>query len=66
MAKVDLKGAFWLILVYKDVWHYLGYKVDDSYYFDTVLPFGDRFSPALFDDMSKLYTRVFHEASWTR
>ena len=54
MAKVDLKGAFRLIPVHKDDWHYLGYKVDDAYYFDTVLPFGGRFSPALFDDMSKL------------
>ena len=54
MAKVDLKGAFRLIPVHKDDWHYLGFKVDESFYFDTVLPFGGRFSSALFDDMSKL------------
>lgn len=54
MAKVDLKGAFRLIPVHKDDWHYLVYKIDEWYYFDVALPFGGRFSPAFFDDMSKL------------
>ena len=34
----------------------LGYKCDDKFYCDTVLPFGCRSSPSLFDDLSKIVT----------
>ncbi|GAV00946.1 hypothetical protein RvY_11728 [Ramazzottius varieornatus] len=54
MAKVDFKRAFRFIPVHLDDWHYLCFKMVGKYYFDVVLPFGGRFSPALFDDMSKL------------
>ena len=54
MAKTDLKGAFRLIPVAKEDWNLLGYKCDEKYYCDTVLPFGCRSSPSLFDDLSKI------------
>ncbi|GAU97608.1 hypothetical protein RvY_08878 [Ramazzottius varieornatus] len=43
-----------LIPVHMDHWHYLCFEMDGKYYFDVVLPFGGRFSPALFDEMTKL------------
>ncbi|XP_055340730.1 uncharacterized protein LOC129589861 [Paramacrobiotus metropolitanus] len=52
MAKMDLKHAFRLIPVHPDDWHLLGYSFDNKYYFDVVLPFGCRSSPAIFDRMA--------------
>ena len=54
MAKTDLKGAFRLIPVSKQDWNLLGYKCDEKFYCDTVLPFGCRSSPSLFDDLSRI------------
>ena len=54
MAKTDLKGAFRLIPVAKQDWNLLGYKCDDKFYCETVLPSGCRSSPSLFDDLSKI------------
>ncbi|XP_055353021.1 uncharacterized protein LOC129598954 [Paramacrobiotus metropolitanus] len=52
MAKVDLKHAFRLIPVHPADWHLLGYQFDNLYYFDIVLPFGLRSSPAIFNRLS--------------
>ena len=54
MAKTDLKGAFRLIPVAKQDWNLLGFKCDDKFYCDTVLPFGCRSSPSLIDDLSRI------------
>ncbi|GAU91562.1 hypothetical protein RvY_03790 [Ramazzottius varieornatus] len=48
MAKLDIKSAFRLIPVRPIDRPLLGYKVDEKFYFDTVLPFGLRSSPFLF------------------
>ena len=53
MAKMDVKSAFRLIPVRKEDWNLLGYKHDNQYYFDTVLPFGLRSSPAIFNRLSE-------------
>ena len=53
MAKMDVKSAFRLIPVRKQDWNLLGYCHDNRYYFDTVLPFGLRSSPAIFNRLSE-------------
>ncbi|XP_055352887.1 uncharacterized protein LOC129598832 [Paramacrobiotus metropolitanus] len=55
MAKVDLKHAFRLIPVHPADWHLLGYQFDNLYYFDIVLPFGLRSSPAIFNRLSDFF-----------
>ena len=53
MAKMDVKSAFRLIPVRKEDWNLLGYCHDNQYYFDLVLPFGLRSSPAIFNRLSE-------------
>ena len=53
MAKMDVKSAFRLIPVRKQDWNLLGYCHDNRYYFDTVLPFGLRSSPAISNRLSE-------------
>lgn len=55
-AKLDLKDAFKHIVVRPDEWHLLGStwqeKSDKEYWFSTVLPFGMRSSPKIFEQFS--------------
>ena len=48
MAKLDIKHAFRLIPVRPADWPLLSYKLNNSYFFDIVPPFGCRSSPFLF------------------
>ncbi|OWA55484.1 hypothetical protein BV898_19870 [Hypsibius exemplaris] len=54
MAKLDVKYAFRLIPVQRKDWNLLGFAHDGKYYFDTVLPFGLRSSPAIFNQLADL------------
>ncbi|XP_065196629.1 uncharacterized protein LOC135828125 [Sycon ciliatum] len=49
LSKVDLKHAFRLCPVHPDDWPVLGMLWKGNYYFDTVLPFGLRSAPSLFN-----------------
>ena len=52
MSKVDIKSAFPNIPVHPSDWELLGMKWQGLYYFITVLPFGLRSAPYLFDQFS--------------
>ena len=52
MSKLDIKSAFRNIPVHPSDWELLGMKWNALYYFDTVLPFGLRSAPFLFDQFS--------------
>ena len=52
MSKLDIKSAFRNIPVHPSNWELLGMKWQGLYYFDTVLPFGLRSAPYLFDQFS--------------
>ena len=52
MSKLDIKSAFRNIPVHPSDWELLGMKWNGLYYFDTVLPFGLRSAPFLFDQFS--------------
>ena len=49
MSKLDIKSAFRNIPVHPSDWELLGMKWNGLYFFDTVLPFGLRSAPYLFD-----------------
>ena len=49
LSKVDLKHAFRLCPVHPDDWPLLGMLWNGNYYIDTVLPFGLRSAPSLFN-----------------
>lgn len=40
MVKIDLKSAFWMVLVRQEDWELLAIHWQDHYYDDTCLPFG--------------------------
>ncbi len=52
MAKSDLASAFLHVLVKPQYWHLLGFKWKGLYYAFSVLPFGCRASPKLFDTLA--------------
>ncbi|XP_068761877.1 uncharacterized protein [Montipora capricornis] len=52
MSKLDIKSAFRNIPVHPSDWELLGMKWNSLYFFDTVLPFGLRSAPYLFDQFS--------------
>ena len=52
MSRLDIKSAFRNIPVHPADWELLGKKWQGLYYFDTVLPFGLRSAPYLFDHLS--------------
>ncbi|XP_065197849.1 uncharacterized protein LOC135829374 [Sycon ciliatum] len=52
ITKVDLKHAFRLCPVHPDDWPLLGMQWRSKYYFDTVLPFGLRSAPSLFNRLA--------------
>ena len=52
MSKLDIKSAFRNIPVHPSDWELLGMKWNGLYFFDTVLPFGLRSAPYLFDQFS--------------
>ena len=54
MSKLDIKSAFRNIPVHPSDWELLGIKWKGLYYFDTVLPFGLRSAPYLFDQFSRM------------
>ena len=52
MSKLNIKSAFCNIPVHPSDWKLLGMKWNSLYFFDTVLPFGLRSAPYLFDQFS--------------
>lgn len=52
MTKTDIKSAFRIIPVHPNDWELLGMSWKGRYYFDTVLPFGLRSAPFLFNQLS--------------
>ena len=61
MAKLDIKNAFRLCPVRKEDWWLLGLKWDKKFYVYTSLPFGSRFSPAIFNQFAGLLCWLFVE-----
>ena len=59
LAKVDIKHAFRLVPVRAVDHHLLGYKHNNLYYYDVVLPFGSRSSPKLFRMVSEAVHWIF-------
>ena len=53
MAKFDLKAAYRNVLVHPDDRWLLGMMCDDGLYVDTVLPFGLRSAPAIFNAVAE-------------
>ena len=69
MAKLDLEDAFKYIMVSPNDWELLGTTwertqldgtVRKEYYIDTVLPFGARCSPRLFDNFAAALEYIMH------
>ena len=52
MSKVDLKDAFRIVPINKTDWGYLGMKIDNFYFVDTVLPMGCGTSCAIFQSIT--------------
>ena len=52
LAKTDIESAFQLIPVYPDDYELLGMHWKGKFYYDTVLPFGLRNAPYLFNQLS--------------
>ena len=52
MAKTDILSAFRLFPVHPQNWELLGMKWENKYYFDKVLPFGQRSAPSIFNQLS--------------
>ena len=52
LSKLDVKSAFRLIPVREQDWPLLGIQWNHQFYFEKVLPFGLRSSPAIFDSFS--------------
>jgi len=61
LFKLDIKSAFRIIPVHPDDWHLLGIKWRDNYYYDMVLPFGLRSSPAIFDSVASCIEWIMHQ-----
>ena len=59
MAKLDIKHAFRLCPVRPDLWNLICYRWGGRYYVDTVLPFGGRSSPYIFNSLAQLLCWVF-------
>ena len=53
MSKVDLKDAFRIVPIHKSNWRYLGMKINEFYYVDTVLPMGCGTSCAIFQTLTR-------------
>ena len=54
LSKVDIQHAFRLLPVHPSNWSLLGYIWDGLYFVDTVLPFGLRSSPGIFNQFADL------------
>ena len=54
LSKLDIKHAFRLIPVHPSQWHLLCYWWEGKYFVDTVLPFGLRSSPGIFNQFANL------------
>ncbi|XP_021347069.1 uncharacterized protein LOC110454687 isoform X1 [Mizuhopecten yessoensis] len=52
LAKTDIESAFRLIPIHPDDYELLGFKIDDKFYFDRVLPMGCSISCRLFEAFS--------------
>ena len=53
LFKLDVRSAFRIIPVRSEDWPLLGISWQGQYYFDTVLPFGLRSSPAIFNSVAE-------------
>ena len=58
LAKVDIESAFRNIPVHPDDRHLLGMLWDNKLYIDTVLPFGLRSAPKIFNSCSRRCTTM--------
>ena len=52
LAKLDLESAYRMVPVHPDDRHLLGMEWEDSLYIDTVLPFGLRSAPKIFNALA--------------
>ena len=52
LFKLDIRSAFRIVPVRQEDWPLLGIHWQNQYYFDTVLPFGLRSSPAIFNSIA--------------
>ena len=53
LAKVDLKDAFRMVPIHREDWGYLGLKVDNYYFINSVLPMGCGTSCAIFQKLTR-------------
>ena len=53
LAKVDLKDAFRMVPIHRGDWGYLGMKVDNLYFINSVLPMGCGTSCAIFQKFTR-------------
>ena len=60
LSKLDVKSAFRQIPVRPQDWHLLGILWQGKYYYDRVLPFGLRSSPAVFDAVAATIEWIMH------
>ena len=54
LSKIDIKSAYRLLCVKKELWRTMMYKWDGKYYFETRLPFGLRSAPCIFEMFSSM------------
>ena len=60
LSKVDIQHAFRLLPVHPSNWPLLGYIREGMYFNDTVLPFGLRSSPGIFNQFADLVCWIMH------
>ena len=60
LAKFDIKSAFRLVRVHPDDWELLGMWWKDTFFIDTVLPFGLRSAPFLFNQVATALEWILH------
>ena len=53
LSKIDIKAAFRICPVRREDWPLLAFKWKNQFYFDRVLPFGLRSSPAIFNSVAE-------------
>jgi len=58
LAKIDVKSAFWLLPVHPADRHLLAMNWDGNLYIETLLPFGLRSAPKLFNILAELLSWI--------
>ena len=59
MGKLDIRHAFRLCPVRRELWPLLCFQWEGGFYVDMVLPFGGRSSPAIFNDFADALAWIF-------